>query len=638
MTQYFGRKPFVLSGICLIAVMAVSCQSKPYDVPPASDSLPSAQKASAATTIERNPFNEAYFGDLHVHTKNSFDAYIFNTRTTPDDAYRFAKGEAIGTVKGQTVKLSGPPLDFLGVTDHAEYLGIVPQMDDVNTRIGQTKIAREVFAAKDLASARKAFLRVGRSFVLQRPIEELFDRGVMDSVWAETVASASAHNEPGVFTTFNAYEFTSMRMVDLTNAANLHRNVVFKDAAPTRIMSTLDSHNPEDLWAWMDAEREAGRDVMAIPHNSNASNGWMFDTVTFGGKALSESYARTRMRNEPIAEMAQVKGTSEVHPALSPNDEFADFELYDTYIGGTGKLTPGRGDYVRYALATGLKLANGGKGNPFKFGFIGSSDTHLSAGSYDEDGHFGKFPREAAGPQARQSIPMDGAKDWTNNENDAGQLLVSRQYAASGLAGVWARSNTREDIFDAMARKETFATSGPRMKLRFFAGAYDNGILQRPNMLETAYDKGVPMGGTLVGEQKAPNFIAWAVQDPLSYPLERIQIIKVWNENGAPMESVTDIACAGGDVPVDGRCKTVGAQLDLSSCETAPGKAAGEIKAQWTDPNYTSGQAAAYYIRALEIPSCRWSTWDAVRNGTPPNPELKASVQERVWSSPIFID
>lgn len=617
------------------AIGLMGCQAKTYDVPPASESLSSVEKSAA--TVERNPLNNAYFGDLHVHTKNSFDAYIFNTRTTPDDAYRFAKGEAIGSIKGVTVKLDGPPLDFLGVTDHAEYLGIVPQMNDETTRIGQTDIARDVFAATDLASARKAFLRVGRSFVLQRPIKELYDHDVMDSVWAETVASASAHNEPGVFTTFNAYEFTSMRMVDLSNAANLHRNVVFRGAAPARIMSTLESHNPEDLWAWMDSEREAGRELMAIPHNSNASNGWMFDTETFNGKALTQSYADTRMRNEPIVEMAQVKGTSEVHPSLSPNDEFANFELYENFIGGTGKLTPTRGDYVRYALASGLKLAEDGKGNPYKFGFIGSSDTHLSAGSYSEDGHFGKFPAQSLGAAQRQSIPVGGAKDWTDNKEDTGQLLVSRQYAASGLAGVWAQSNTREDIYDAMARKETFATSGPRMKLRFFAGDYSGDIMQSADMMQTAYANGTPMGGHYKGGS-APSFIAWAVQDPMSYPLERLQIVKVWNDGDRPMESVTDIACAGGDAPVNGRCESIGATLDISTCETTHGKAAGEIKALWKDPNYKAGQAAAYYIRALEIPSCRWSTWDSVRNGTPPSPELKTTVQERVWSSPIFIE
>ena len=629
-------RAYLIGTVGVLALTVGGCQDKTSDVPPAPESLPSVETSNPA--IERNPLRDAYYGDLHVHTKNSFDAYIFNTRTTPDDAYRFAKGEAIGAAKGVSVKLGGPPLDFLGVTDHAEYLGIVPLMDDETTRIGQTKIAREVFAATDLRSARQAFLRVGRSFVLQEPIAELYDRGVMDSVWAQTVASADAHNEPGVFTTFNAYEFTSMRMVDDTNAANLHRNVVFKDAAPARIMSTLESNNPEDLWAWMDSERAAGREVMAIPHNSNASNGWMFDDVTFGGEPLSADYASTRMRNEPVVEMAQVKGTSEVHPALSPNDEFSDFEIYENFIGGTGKTTPTRGDFVRYALASGLKLAEDGKGNPFKFGFIGSSDTHLSAGSYSEDNHFGKFPAQSVGAAQRQSIPASGAKDWADNKNDTGQLLVSRQYAASGLAGVWAQSNTRADIFDAMARKETFATSGPRLKLRFFAGDYQDDILSQADMIERAYGNGVAMGGQLEAPKDAPSFLAWAVQDPLSYPLERLQIIKVWNEGGAPMERVIDIACAGGGAPVDGRCQNVGASVDISTCEVSKGKAAGEIKVQWADPNYKAGQSAAYYIRALEIPSCRWSTWDAVRNGTPPNPDLPTTVQDRVWSSPIWVE
>ena len=628
-------RAYLIATVGAVALTVSGCQNDTSDIPPTPESKPAPE--TSIVTAERNPLRNAYFGDLHVHTQNSFDAYIFNTRTTPDDAYRFAKGEAIGAAKGVQVKLDGPPLDFLGVTDHAEYLGIVPLMDDATTRIGQTDIAREVFAATDLQSARQAFLRVGRSFVLQEPIAELYDRDVMDSVWAETTASADAHNEPGVFTTFSAYEFTSMRMVDDNNAANLHRNVVFKDKAPARIMSTLESNNPEDLWAWMDRERAAGRDVMAIPHNSNASNGWMFDDVTFGGEPLSADYAATRMRNEPVVEMAQVKGTSEVHPALSPNDEFADFEIYENFIGGTGKTTPTRGDFVRYALASGLKLAEDGKGNPFKFGFIGSSDSHLSAGSYKEDAHFGKFPAQSVGAAQRQSIPTGDANDWSGENADGGQLLVSRQYAASGLAGVWAQSNTRADIFDAMARKETFATSGPRLKLRFFAGDYKEGILGQADMMARAYESGVPMGGELEAPNDAPSFLAWAVQDPLSYPLERLQIIKVWNEGSAPQERVIDIACAGGDAPVDGRCQNVGASVDIATCEVTRGKAAGELKTRWVDPDYKSGQSAAYYIRSLEIPSCRWSTWDAVRNGTPPHPDLPTTVQDRVWSSPIWV-
>lgn len=580
----------------------------------------------------------AYFGDLHVHTTNSFDAYIFNVRTTPDAAYRFAKGESIKHDAGYDIQLAGPPLDFLAVTDHGEYLGIVPAMDNPERAVSRTPTAQSIFG-DNRSDARTAFQRVGLSFVIGEPIEEIYDRDLIDSVWAETVEAAERHNDPGVFTAFSGYEFTAMRLVNAGNAANLHRNVIFRGEAPRRIFTTLDSTNPEDLWDWMDAERMAGRDALAIPHNSNASNGEMFAMQTYEGARLTSDYAAARMRNEPLVEITQIKGTSETHPSLSPNDEWAGFEQYEYFIGGNEKLTPGAGDYVRSALGNGLVLQDGKGFNPYKFGVIGSSDTHVGAATLREETHWGKFPQDGAGPQARQSVPPNGAKVWDTDQAETNGILASSQYSASGLAGVWAEANTRASLFDAMRRKETFGTSGPRIRVRMFAGyGFDEAILSAPDLIEQAYAGGVPIGGELAGSGEAPAFIAWAMRDPISAPLQRLQIVKVWSENGAAREAVYDAACAGG-ADVDAathRCPDNGSSVDISDCSTQEGSGANELKTLWRDPEFDISQRAAYYVRVLENPTCRWSTWDAVRNGTPPNPALPVLLQERAWTSPIW--
>jgi hypothetical protein len=590
--------------------------------------------------ITENPTRNAYFGDLHIHTKNSFDAFIFGTRVGPDDAYKFAKGEAIPHAGGGEMKLEGPPLDFLAVTDHGEYLGIVPKMADPSSAIGQTETALAVFG-EGAEDPRGSFLRVGLTIVNGEEIDEIYDRDEMDSVWASTVAAADRHNDPGKFTAFSGYEFTAMRAIATDGpqrAANLHRNVIFRDAAPDRLFTTLDSTNPEDLWAWMDEQRAGGRDVLAIPHNSNASNGEMFAAETYLGARLSAAYADKRMRNEPVIEISQVKGTSEAHPSLSPNDEFAGFEQYEYFIGSQVKATINTGDFARTALGRGLELDGSDGFNPYAFGFIGSSDTHLGAASLREENHWGKFGTDGSSPEARQSVPPNGATEWPPAEENT-ELLAGSQYSASGLAGVWAEANTREHIFDAMARKETFGTSGPRMRVRLFGGfGYSADMLDAADLLEQAYAGGVPMGGNLSGGEGPPSFIAWAMQDAISAPLQRMQIVKVWTESGAATERIYDIACSGGAEPdaATRRCPDNGARVDPSTCQTEAGSGAAELKTIWTDPDFDASETAVYYVRVLENPTCRWSSWDAVRNGTPPNPELTEVLQERAWSSPIF--
>ena len=427
--------------MCGVAIIA-GCKAKT----PTVDNRQDVKPKLSAEAIERNPNKNAYFGDLHVHTKNSFDASIVGTKTTADDAYRFAQGEAIDNGAGQTIQLSGPPLDFYGVTDHGEYMGIVAAMRDRSSHISKTKTAKSIFGL--LGGSRQnrmeAFIEIGTTIVTGEPIEDIYDRDFIDSAWAENVAAAEKHNRPGEFTTFPAYEFTSMRVIgDITanlGATNLHRNVVFKDKAPTRLFTTLDSPNPEELWEWMNSLRAEGVEVMSIPHNSNGSNGGMFALATDNGSPLSEAYAQNRIKNEPIVEITQVKGTSETHPTLSPEDEWADHELYEILIGMPVEAKKVPGSFVRQSLARGIKLEDTLGANPYKFGFIGSTDAHVSASSLSEKDFFGKFSNDLD-IESRGSIPPNGQKDWTDAKRDETDIIIqSSQYGASGFGRCLGRS------------------------------------------------------------------------------------------------------------------------------------------------------------------------------------------------------
>lgn len=591
---------------------------------------PPAPVAQPAAEIIRTPTKVALFGDLHIHTENSFDAFIFGTRASPDDAYAFARGQTIDNGAGTPITLSGPPLDFYAVTDHGEYLGVVKAMRSRDNPLSDTDTAKSIFAI--FAQDRRAnFLRVGRSIVQGEPIEDIYDREYMDSVWANTVASAERHNAPGTFTTFAGYEFTSMVQVTEFGAANLHRNVIFKDSAPNRLFTTLDSPNPENLWDWMDGQRGAGHELLSIPHNSNASNGLMFSMTQTDGSALTPAYVEQRMRNEPLVEITQLKGTSETHPALAPNDEWADFEQYQNLIGSNESSTVLSGSFVRNALSRGLGMEAAGQGNPFEFGVIGSSDTHVAAPSLSEEDHFGKFPHDMDN-EMRRSVPSDRDAGWAGESSAEEDLISAPQYGASGLAGVWAEANTRADIFDAMRARETFATSGPRLKVRLFMGDYGPGDLIAPDMLDRAYAKGIPMGATT--DTPAP-LMAMGYADPDGQPLERLQIIALRADG---TENIYDVACAGG-APINSdthRCELPVGGVDLQTCQSN-GAGSGELSAIWDDPEASTDTSAAYYVRVLERPKCRWSTWDALRAGTPPNPELKTAIQDRAWSSAIWV-
>lgn len=625
------------SGLVLAAALA-ACSGGDKTALDSQTGAPPDAASSQKTRAAAAPTRNAYFGDLHIHTRSSFDAYIFNVRRTADDAYRFAKGETIKHPSGFDMTIAGGPLDFYTVTDHAEYLGILPAMDTPGTKLSELQRAKDMFST-DPEKITAAFQGVGASVRSGEPIEDMFDQTIINSVWLENVEAADRHYEPGVFTTFAAYEFTSVttNSEDGTfGGGNLHRNVFFKDEAPIRPFSTLDSTNPEDLWDWMDAQRDAGMEVIAIPHNSNVSNGQMFKLETYEGEPLTAAYADQRMRNEPLVEVTQVKGTSETHPDLSPNDEWADFEIYDRLL-AVYDVSATDGSYVRQAYQRGLALEDGEGFNPFKFGLVAASDSHVAGGAYAENDYWSKVGIVDGLPVARGSVPFVKSRGWDEQpENQVTQNANEwfSRWSASGLTGVWAEENTREAIFDAFRRKETFATTGPRIQVRFFASFdYADGLADDPDLASKAYSQGVPMGGDLVGDGRAPAFIVWAQRDAnYGAALQRAQIVKVT----ADSETVYDVAChTGAPDPATHRCPDNGANVDLETC-TPQGDGAAELKTMWSDPDFNADERASYYVRVLENPTCRWSTWEALEAGTPPRPDRPQTIQERAYTSPIW--
>ena len=384
----------------------------------------------------------------------------------------------------------------------------------------------------------------------------------------------------------------------------------------------------------MDSNRGEGFESLAIPHNSNGSNGRMFSLLDWAGNPLDSAYASQRMRNEPLIEITQVKGTSDTHPALSPNDEWADFEIMPYRIATMLQSEP-NGSYIRQAYLNGLSLQDGQGFNPFKFGVIGSSDTHNATYAGDEDDYWSKVGLRDSSPLLRGSVPLE-----TPNEDGSEYALTAQNtWGASGLAGVWAEENTRGAIYDAFRRKETFGTTGPRMKVRFFAG-YNLPSLDDPALVSKAYEGGVTMGADLIAEQgNSPEFIAWVARDAMSAPLQRLQIIKGWVEGGEAQERVIDVACSGGIAvdPATNRCPDNGAKVNLSDCSISSNIGEPELMAKWRDPQFDASQNAFYYVRAMENPTCRWSTWDAIRAGVEPRPDMASTLQERVWSSPIWV-
>ncbi len=594
------------------------------------------------------------FGDLHVHTTYSFDAYIFGTLATPDDAYEFAKGKPIKHPAGFDVSLDRP-LDFYGVTDHGTFLGQVAEaatpgnpyyeapssvnVNDINSPENLT-----ISSIPRRTEAFGGFLINTITALMERKLDISYLDSVSRRAWADTVAAAQRHNDPGKFTTFIGYEYTA----STADMGNLHRNVIFKgngNLIPSVPYSRANSNDPEGLWQWMDRLREDGIESLAIPHNSNGSDGFMFALEDSFGKSLTKEYAELRMRNEPIVEITQVKGTSDTHPALSTNDEWADFEIMPFKV-ATQSISKPKGSYVRDALLEGIKMEKKEGFNPYKFGFIGSSDTHTAASSQEEDNFFSKIGILDSSASLRGSIPETDPAILESGQPvidlDGKKYLNSSSitWGAAGLAGVWAEENTRDSIYNAFRRKESFATSGPRMTVRFFAGYdLDTNRINDNNLIEYLYANAETMGADLDGiGQQTPSFFVWAVRDAFTAPLQRVQIIKGYiDDNGNPQEQVFDVACSddGFPDPETYRCPDNNAKVDISTCAFSEDVGAAELKTFWSDPTFKSEQRAFYYVRALENPTCRWSTWDAVRNNVEPRSDMPKTIQERVWSSPI---
>lgn len=619
----FNKFP-VAAAACV--VLLAGCTQGP--APQGASGAQPAPDAAAAARPPANPERNAYFGNVHVHTSYSFDAFINGTRTTPQDAYDWAQGKEItnsgvgGKIQIQT------PLDFYMVSDHAEFMGSMSQMANPDSPIAKSKLGQGI-ASPDPNIRMQTFAGILRDMSAGKPDPMLSDPALARTIWSQMVKTADDNYRPGKFTTFAGFEWTAN-----PKYRNLHRVVVFRDTQhlPDRVLSALDSEDPESLWKWMELQRNSGSALLAIPHNGNASDGRMFELVKFDGKPIDAAYNKTRAANEPLYEISQIKGTSETYPSLSPNDEFANFELWNYTLNANGERpTRVKGSYARQALLDGLSQDAKGNGNPFKYGFIGDSDTHNAAGSNEEFNYTGKFAFEN---DARHRL--EGMKGQP--ESQAQQV---REFSSGGLAGVWAEENTRQSIFDAMQRKETFATSGTMIRVRFFGG-WDFGTadLKSADFVKAGYARGVPMGGDLKpGTAKAPTFMVKAIKDPKSGNLDRVQIIKGWlDSRGEQHQKIYDMVWSGDRKPdvKTGKVPAVGDTVDAAKATYTNSIGATELDGVWTDPDFDPGVRAFYYARVIEIPTPRWSTRDAAQLGVPVPKGLPVSIQERAWTSPIW--
>ena len=590
-----------------------------------------------------------YWGDTHVHSSWSTDSGSFgNTRLTPDDAFRFARGEEVIAHNGMPVRLRRP-LDFLLVSDHSEYLGLYPMLRESNPDLLKTESGKRWHAMLQEGQFRK----IGGEFVThlvttKEPIRDLpFNR----SIWEKVIANAERYNDPGQFTAFIGYEWTSMPEGD-----NLHRNVLFRDGAESTSkvlpFSSIDSVDPEDLWRELeDYEERTGGKVLAIPHNSNLSGGRMFELTRLDGSPMSKSYIDARTRWEPVVEATQIKGDSETAPFLSPDDEFADFGTWDG-MGGMGAKphleAMYAGEYVRTALGNGLALEKELGGNPFKFGLIGSTDAHTSLATADDSNFWGKFSDNEphAGRTAEMWAAIDLPADSPLQQVFRSGQLPSQMYGwsmvASGYAAIWAHENTRASLFEAIKRRETYATTGPRMVVRFFGGFnFEQADAAAPDLGATGYQKGVPMGGEISGADSdaAPSLLISALRDPQGANLDRVQVVKQWQDDaGKVQERIYDVAVSGGRViEQDGRCRTpVGNTVNIDEASYTNEIGAGELTTVWRDPDFKPRHRAVYYLRVLEIPTPHWTTYDAARFGEERVAAAPATIQERAYTSPIW--
>jgi hypothetical protein len=571
-----------------------------------------------------NPLRDAYFGETHMHTMFSLDAYIGDNRQSPDMAYRFAKGEAfdIGGVKKQLKR----PLDFAAVTDHSEYIGEMYSTIVEDAPGHDNKDLVKLRSLKTLEEKQQWFfkyvLSVNRGAA--KPAHPSFFAGpaTVKSAWQIMIDTAEEHNDPGKFTAFVGFEWSGA-----PGGANLHRNILFRDAnVPASPISYIDVNTEEELWEWMRVQEAESRNLLAISHNSNASKGRMFPNTDSSGKPLSLEYARTRAHFEPLIEMMQIKGNSEVHRKFWAADEFADFENADSIQKNSGRIFSAR-DFVRGGLKIGLQKEQSLGINPFKYGFVGGTDSHNGLMSdVEEDTFIGGHGPEDGTVERRRTAGVGG---W----------IDGKDLSIGSITGVWATENTRAGIWDAMKRRETFVTSGPRIKIRMFGGVdLDAAPKDAVQMVTEGYQYGVPMGSDLVQSSVPPTFTVYAEKDPDGANLDRIQIIKGWvDKHGDLNEKIIDVVWSGDRVATAaGKLPPVGNTVDLKTALYTNDIGEPMLMGSWTDQDFSPSDGAFYYARALEIPTPRWSTYDAVRNNLPLLEDVAATIQERAWGSPIW--
>jgi hypothetical protein len=629
------RKPLRISIAVACALLALAgCQpdaEKPKqsaaktEAPapaPAPPKPPTVEELEAA--VPENPLKEAYFGETHVHTSYSLDANIGGARITPDGAYRFAKGEDV-TVNGQKHNIR-KPLDFVAVSDHAEFIGEMYSAQVQGAPGSDNPAFEELRNLRTLADQRRWFLKyVQENMRGDNPSHPPFYAGpeTTRSAWNDVIVKAARdHYQPGRFTTLAGFEWTAA-----PQAGNMHRNVIFRDLdrLPEAPLSALDTDNEEKLWAWMAEQEKRGSRLLAIPHNSNGSKGLMFAANDRAGKPLTAEYARLRSHFERLIEMMQIKGNSEVIPKFWPADEFANFEnavSLQTFSGRTYR----KDNFVRWAVVKGLDYQTKLGVNPYQLGFIGGTDNHNGLPSdVAEDNYIGSHGGADKTVELRRTGEIDG---W----------LKGPDANPGSLAAVWATKNTRGAIWDAMAARETFVTSGTRIKARLFGGADLPAPADGRTLAEQGYKSGVPMGGTLKSLAKAPTFTVWAAKDPNGANLDRIQIVKGWvDAKGEPQDKVFDVVWSGSRKPgKDGKLPPVGNTVDTKKATYTNSIGAVELIGSWTDPDFDAKRPALYYVRVLEIPTPRWTTYDAVRNNLPLLKDVPATVQERAWTSPIW--
>ena len=575
---------------------------------------------------DKNSLKNVYFGEEHMHTRNSFDAFTIGVNQTWDDAYNFAKGQEVKlSTTGERMK-KRTPYDFVAITDHAEYFGVLKEFGDPDSPLADSDFARGIVKGQtDPKAGGPFFKQLLASLFANEPIPEYATPELRTSMWKTFIETADKHYEPGKFTTLYGYEWTS-----IPRGANMHRNVFFKDKPGPYAYSAFDSVQPEDLWKHMEGLRQQGIEVFAIPHNSNVSNGWMFSENEFQAGPMSGSYAKMQAENEPLFEITQTKGQSEAHPALSPNDEFAGYELFNNLINLPIQADKSRGAFFRQGLATGMYLEKNLGHNPYKMGVVAGADFHSGYQGNEEFGFNGGHGFIDDTPKKRLNPKVGLSGDIT-------ALLSS-----AGTTAVWAEENTREGIWNAMKSKETYGTSGTMIRLRFFGGwDFSKGMHKDKDFVKKAYDGGVPMGSDLTKKtSKAPTFAIWAQKDPESGNLDRVQIIKVWSNpaNGLPMEKIYDIAWSDDRKldPDTGKLPQVGNTVDVKKATYTNDIGDTQLSTVWTDPDFDSKNSAAYYVRVIEIPTPRWSTYDSARNNLPLSEYVPATIQERAWSSPIW--